>query len=167
MRPAIRPRSLPPIVKTVTGRVFMSQLKLKNLASIVSKQYETAIASGDAFFYESQVSVAKTEGVENVVPWHIRNVPALLKKPKAITESQSTEKPQQNKVDVFAPPYVPNLLVQQLDNFTLLAYQIITTYTPSEPDMDMLGFFNCGQDSAVPIEVLLDQIEKDGKEMGV
>lgn len=68
------------------------------------------------------------------------------------------------------------------------AYQILTTYTPSESGNDMLGFFNCGKDSgasqphchfqfvelhpaapakpAVPIEVLLDQIEKDGKEMG-
>lgn len=68
------------------------------------------------------------------------------------------------------------------------AYRILTTYTPSETGNDMLSFFNCGQDSgasqphchfqfvelrpsaptkpAVPIEVLLDQIEKDGKEMG-
>lgn len=121
MRPVARPRGLfLPISKTITRLYSMSQSKLQNIASTVSKQYETAIASGDAFFYESQVSVAKTEGVENVVPWHIRNVPALLKKPKALSESQDTERPQQNKVDVFAPPYVPNLLVQELDDFALL-----------------------------------------------
>jgi len=120
MRPVARSGSLLPAAKTLTRRYSMSQSKLHNLASIVSKQYETAIALGDAFFYESQVSVAKTEGVENVVPWQIRNVPALLKKPNAISKSQNTERPKQNKVDVFAPPYVPNLLVQELDNFTLL-----------------------------------------------
>ncbi|WFD23639.1 ATP adenylyltransferase [Malassezia equina] len=197
----------------------MNPSNLDNLVSAVSKQYETAIGSGDAFFYESQVSVAKTDDVKNVVPWQIRNVPALLKKPKVVSDEQKTDNPQQNKADVFAPPYVPNLLVKELDDFTLLlnkfcvlprhfllvtkdfvkqelppapnmlaqAYQILKAYTPSESGNDMLSFFNCGQDSgasqphchfqfvelrpsaptkpAVPIEVLLDQIERDGKEM--
>lgn len=77
-------------------------------------------------------------------------------------------------------PPAPNMLAQ--------AYQILKAYTPSESGNEMLSFFNCGQDSgasqphchfqfvelrpsaptkpAVPIEVLLDQIERDGKEMG-
>ncbi|WFD27482.1 ATP adenylyltransferase [Malassezia nana] len=197
----------------------MSVEKLKNLRSLVSKQYDTAIAAGDAFFYDSQVNIAKVDGVDNVVPWHVRNVPALLKKPKAASESQKeSEKPQQNPVDVFAPPYVPNLLVQELEEFTVLlnkycvlphhfllvtrefvkqelppapnmlaqAYRIIQAH-PTETGSEMLGFFNCGPNSGasqphchfqfvelrpcapgkpgIPIEALLDHIEKDGKEM--
>lgn len=121
MLPVVRTIGLlRPVAKTLTRRYFMNPSNLDNLVSAVSKQYETAIGSGDAFFYESQVSVAKTDDVKNVVPWQIRNVPALLKKPKVVSDDQKTDKPQQNKADVFAPPYVPNLLVKELDDFTLL-----------------------------------------------
>lgn len=68
------------------------------------------------------------------------------------------------------------------------AYRIIQAHEPSSPGAEMLTFFNCGQDSgasqphchfqlveltptegsaaAVPVENLLNRIERDGKEHG-
>ncbi len=103
--------------------------ELKSLATEVKKKFDIAIAEGDAFFYPSE-KVTLQESKDTGVLWQIRTVPALLKKPKDLKSSSSTEekeeeeqkqeeekkedKPQQNKSDVFAPPYVPNLLVKEL-----------------------------------------------------
>ncbi|CDW98460.1 hypothetical protein, partial [Sporisorium scitamineum] len=88
--------------------------ELKSLATEVKKKFDVAIAEGDAYFYPSD-KVTLQESEATGVVWQIRTVPALLKKPKANgAPAQEESKPQQNKSDVFAPPYVPNLLVKEL-----------------------------------------------------
>ena len=172
-------------------RVYMSSARLGNLSELVRSQYQKAIEAGDAFFYDSQVRVTKSGASQDgerqkTVPWQIRTVPALLKKPKAEPSSTASDEkkeihhqPMQNQRDVFAPPYVPNLLVKELDNFTVLlnkycvlpghfllvtrdfvkqekppspemlslVYNIIMSHTPTRPDAELLGFFNCGPNS--------------------
>lgn len=108
------------------------QIDLSSLSARVAEQFEKAIAAGDAFFYESEVQVSKVEDLERVkaaesVPWQIRNVPALLKKPMSMSdkpkqaEEPKEQKPQQqNPKDVFAPPYVPNLVIHELSDYTFL-----------------------------------------------
>lgn len=218
---------------------------LKSLALAVKKKFDVAIAQGDAFFYPSEkITVQESEATG--VLWQIRTVPALLKKPKANgTDSCSEEteqqanvsKPEQNKSDVFAPPYVPNLVVRELAEHVMLlnkfcvvpehflmvtrefqsqdlppspatlslAYRIVSAHRSTATEL--LAFYNCGTNSGasqphrhlqfvqcppldttsaeavdssrltqddqdkiteseykVPIEFLLDRIERDGKE---
>ncbi|EPQ26918.1 uncharacterized protein PFL1_05553 [Pseudozyma flocculosa PF-1] len=235
-----------------------SDADLRSLPTRVKKQYEKALAAGDAFFYPSEkIAILHDDlpsgpdgtGKGSGVEWQVRIVPALLKKPKANGDQPQGEKdstkdekdqgaegkeakPQQNKQDVFAPPYVPNLLVQEfgehvvlLNKFCVvpqhflmvtrdfetqnlppspatlaLAYRIVTAHRSSETEL--LGFYNCGQlsgasqphrhlqfvqappldlnndegdnadieailesDHKVPVEALLDRIERDGKEL--
>ncbi|PKI84149.1 ATP adenylyltransferase [Malassezia vespertilionis] len=200
---------------------------LQILSSKVAERYAKAVENGDAFFYDSHVDVVGGDVKENVeagahVPWQIRMVPALLKKDQAMDAAQKSEPPkesvQQNKKDVFAPPYVPNLLVAEFPEHTVLlnkfcvfprhhllvtrefvkqelppspamialVYRIIVAFPAPDSEVQMLGFFNCGEASgasqphshfqlvdlqppantaeAIPIQVLLDRIERDGKE---
>ncbi|KAJ9477804.1 Diadenosine 5',5'''-P1,P4-tetraphosphate phosphorylase 2 [Pseudozyma hubeiensis] len=211
---------------------------LKSLASIVKKKFDVAIAEGDAFFYPSK-KITLQESESTGILWQIRTVPALLKKPKSndSTPTQQTSKPEQNKSDVFAPPYVPNLHVTDLgsdhvlllnkfcvvpQHFLLvtrsfesqdlppapatlsLAYRIVSAH---RGETELLAFYNCGTTSGasqphrhlqfvqcppldttasdavecgrltaeeqdkiveseykIPVETLLDRIERDGKE---
>ncbi|WFC98410.1 ATP adenylyltransferase [Malassezia yamatoensis] len=96
---------------------------------LVSAKFDLAVKSGDAYFFESQVHITgddRNEKSEPVacVPWQIRTVPALLKKPNSSDKGKDSQdkdtKPQQNQKDVFAPPYVPNLLVKEMQDFTVL-----------------------------------------------
>ena len=98
----------------------MTAAKLQHIPQLVRQQYVAAIEAGDAFFFESDVRIVRGQNVQRPVPWQIRIVPALLKKPKAPVSAEEEARPKQNQVDVFAPPYVPNLLVKELDDFTVL-----------------------------------------------
>lgn len=228
-----------------------SDAELKTLAKDVKKKFALAIEQGDAFFYPSDKIVLRGSDTTQVL-WQIRTVPALLKKPtpNAIhTPSDGEEKKDrtgQNPKDVFAPPYVPNLLVRDLQDHALLlnkfcvvpqhfllvttefesqelppsprtltlAYKIIAAHKLNgHSASELLAFYNCGQLSGasqphrhvqfvqcppldtsdvgdgdadsdeskrsisesdlerisdaeykVPIEQLLDHIERDGKE---
>lgn len=98
---------------------------LKSLAKEVKSKFDLALKEQDAFFYPSE-KVTLQESEHTGVCWQIRTVPALLKKPKAISEDKKEKKqekpqqPQQNKDDVFAPPYVPNLHVKDLGEHVIL-----------------------------------------------
>ncbi|KAJ1026171.1 hypothetical protein NDA18_003830 [Ustilago nuda] len=100
---------------------------LKSLSSEVKKRFTTAITESDAFFYPSQ-KITLQESSKTGILWQIRTVPALLKKPKASDstppkeEAKQKGEAEQNRQDVFAPPYVPNLHVKDLgqDHVVLL-----------------------------------------------
>lgn len=218
---------------------------LKSLSSEVKKQFTTAITESDAFFYPSQ-KVTLQESSKTGILWQIRTVPALLKKPKANDstppkeEAKQKGEAEQNRQDVFAPPYVPNLHVKDLgqDHVVLLnkfcvvpqhflmvtrefasqdlppapetlalAYRIVAAHKGGSMGTELLAFYNCGVTSGasqphrhlqfvqcppldttteeaeesgrltkeeqgkiteceykVPVEALLDRIERDGKE---
>ncbi|PWZ00229.1 hypothetical protein BCV70DRAFT_200381 [Testicularia cyperi] len=233
-----------------------TEAELRPLAAKVKKQFDVAIAEGDAFFYPSE-AITLQESTDTGVLWQIRTVPALLKKPKANASSEvdgkaedstkdekedsKPKKAEQNKSDVFAPPYVPNLLVEELDDHIVLlnkfcvvpqhflmvtrefesqdlppsprtlalAYRIASSHRSESTEL--LAFYNCGQVSGasqphrhlqfvqcppldtvgggggrgqeegkgiseedrdrildsptkIPVESLLDRIERDGKE---
>ncbi|SNX84907.1 related to APA2 - ATP adenylyltransferase II [Melanopsichium pennsylvanicum] len=216
---------------------------LKSLTTQVKNKFDIAIEHGDAFFYPSE-RITLQESEQTGVLWQIRTVPALLKKPKANDSASNDdhtkkqEKPQQNKADVFAPPYVPNLHVKDLGEHTLLlnkfcvvpqhflmvtrefasqdlppspqtlslAYRIVSAHRATN-GTELLAFYNCGATSGasqphrhlqfvqcppldttsseaidsgrlseadqdkitqtdykIPVESLLERIEKDGKE---
>lgn len=87
------------------------------------------------------------------VQFQVRLVPALLKKPTD-AKSQIGDKPapsskeetgleqdaaaaskEQNKKDVFAPPYVPNLLVQELgDHVVLVSVEVLVLSVEAQAD---------------------------------
>lgn len=99
--------------------------EIVNLEPLVSEKFKTALEAGDAFFFDSIVHVTGVQDGKDLpplatVPWQIRTVPALLKKPSAEKSDTKDEKPKQNQRDVFAPPYVPNLLVKEFTDFTIL-----------------------------------------------
>lgn len=225
--------------RTMSSAGTVADSELKTLAASVRKKFDVAISAGDAFFYPSdKISVQESEA--SGVAWQIRTVPALLKKPsdnKGASESKSESKPEQNKSDVFAPPYVPNLHVKDVGEHVMLlnkfcvvpqhflmvtrewasqdlppspatlslAYRIVAAHRSGETEL--LAFYNCGatagasqphrhlqfvqcppldttsqeavekgritQDEQdriidaqhkVPVEALLDRIERDGKE---
>lgn len=118
--------------------------ELRQLGAQVSQKYEQALSAGDAFFYESHTHTTGTPTSDaplERVPWQIRTVPALLKKPKSEPKPSSTEvsaqpppstAPHQNPRDVFAPPYVPNLLVKELPEFTVLVSLSIGAYAAEQ-----------------------------------
>ncbi|KAE8225724.1 hypothetical protein CF319_g1577 [Tilletia indica] len=107
---------------------------ISDLQRRVSKQFDAAIASGDAFFYESSRTVVSDTSTGTPIDFAITCVPALAQKAKEQKEKEDGGKsngapkevddeerrPEQNVKDVFAPPYVPNLLVKELDDFTVL-----------------------------------------------
>lgn len=238
----LRPSRYRPLTSMPSPAIPDSELK--SLATQVKKKLDLAIDAGDAFFYPSE-QVTLQESAATGVLWQIRTVPALLKKPKANdapsqdqeTKQEEVKKPEQNKSDVFAPPYVPNLHVRDLgpDHVVLLnkfcvvpqhflmvtrefasqdlppspatlslAYRIVAAHRGST---ELLGFYNCGKTSGasqphrhlqfvqcppldttseeavstgrlseedqskivesdykIPIESLLERIERDGKE---
>lgn len=101
-----------------------SNQQLKELGPLVAQKFDTALNAGDAFFFDSAVHVTGDEVKEGMpavasVPWQVRIVPALLKKPNA-NKDEKKDAPKQNKQDVFAPPYVPNLLVAEFPDYTVL-----------------------------------------------
>lgn len=103
----------------------MTSDSLQSISGLVAEKFKTAIDAGDAFYYESDVHVITPSNSDNSsskpVPWQVRIVPALLKKPKANSlNTEDSERPKQNSIDVFAPPYVPNLLVKELGDYTAL-----------------------------------------------
>lgn len=100
-----------------------------NLDPLVAEKFKAAVDAGDAFFFDSTVHITGNQDKSHPpiasVPWQVRTVPALLKKPTANKEEPKDEKPKdekpkQNQKDVFAPPYVPNLLVKEFADFTVL-----------------------------------------------
>ena len=230
------------LTRTLTTMTTIPDSDLKSLASDVKKQFDVAIAEGDAFFYPSE-KITLQESSTTGVLWQIRTVPALLKKsqssstPAAPQEEEQPKKPTQNKSDVFAPPYVPNLLVKELGDHVMLlnkfcvvpqhflmvtrefasqelppspetlalAYRIVSAHRSSSTEL--LAFYNCGATAGasqphrhlqfvqcppldttsaeaieagrlseadqdrivesefkVPVEALLERIERDGKE---
>ncbi|WFD31388.1 ATP adenylyltransferase [Malassezia sp. CBS 17886] len=155
---------------------------LRALPTRVAEKYNAAVKAGAVFYYDSEVHVSDVDKEPGSTParsvaWHIRNVPALMKKHRESPLPPAA--PQQNPRDVFAPPYVPNLFVEELGDYTillnkfcvlprhhlivtkdfvkqelppspemlLLVYRIIRTHTPTAPGAEMLGFFNCGPQS--------------------
>lgn len=107
-----------------------SKTELSNVGPLVAEKYKAALDAGDALFFESKMHITGMPEAEGqpalaCVPWQIRTVPALLKKPTGNSSTPNTneakpEGPKQNKQDVFAPPYVPNLLVREYEDFTFL-----------------------------------------------
>ncbi len=226
-------------LRTMSSAGTVADTELKTLATLVRKKFDVAIAAGDAFFYPSD-KITLQESEASGVAWQIRTVPALLKKPSdnKTPESKSPEdKPQQNKSDVFAPPYVPNLHVKDVgehvmllnkfcvvpQHFLMVTREFASQDLPPSPATlslayrtvaahragatELLAFYNCGatagasqphrhlqfvqcppldttseeavekgrisQDEQdrivdaehkVPVEALLDRIERDGKE---
>ena len=119
-------RPTPPRLCRSLVQLTMSQIM--NLDPLVSEKFKAAVDAGDAFFFDSTVHITGNQD-KNLppfasVPWQVRTVPALLKKPTASKEEPKEdpkdEKPKQNQKDVFAPPYVPNLLVKEFTDFTVL-----------------------------------------------
>lgn len=143
-------RMLAPLRLIRTARLFSQPLHLPlrtcpiatlhtmstaQLRKKTAKQYDQALAAGDAFYFPSQVHVltqaanpqaaadqthapadAKPEEREIKtldVDFVVRSVPALLKKPTPNAVKPAEKQPQQNKEDPFAPPYVPNLLISE------------------------------------------------------
>jgi ATP adenylyltransferase len=110
-----------------------SMIKYPALLRKVSTQYDKALKAKSLFYYPSKVTVLEQEvaGPSEQhgparIPWTIRCVPALLDKAK---EKQNSSKPSdsdsprpkmQNPDDVFAPPYHPDLLVEELGEHTIL-----------------------------------------------
>ncbi|KAH7924250.1 hypothetical protein BV22DRAFT_1105598 [Leucogyrophana mollusca] len=87
------------------------------LAVLFYQAFDTALASGDLFFFQSEIHQHEEAGVE----FEIRLCPALQKKPiePAPTANAGvalTNQPVEviKKADPFAPPYVPNLHVGDL-----------------------------------------------------
>lgn len=100
-----------------------------NITALVKKKYDEALSAGDLFYFDSDVHTTpvrddeKTAAMDRVA-WQIRVVPALLKKPTDQQKKPAAERPQQPKADVFAPPYVPALLVKELAEFTVLVCRL-------------------------------------------
>ena len=107
-----------------------------NLPSLLSERYESAIASGSAFFYPSEIHRIEQSAGNVKLSWTVRRCEALRQKAqekaKKEKEQSSSEEakpkapPQQqgggqNPHDVFAPPYDPHLLVSHIgDSHALL-----------------------------------------------
>lgn len=96
----------------------------------VLKQYENAVKAKSVNFYPSQSTIALQDipGPSSTIsiPWTIRCVSALLDKEKdkmakkSTSNSESNGSQQQNKEDVFSPPYHSDLLVEELPEHTVL-----------------------------------------------
>ncbi|KAL9940621.1 hypothetical protein V8E36_000109 [Tilletia maclaganii] len=235
---------------------------IADLQKRVSKQFSAAIAAGDAFYYDSSSTLVADDSTGTQVEFVITCVPALARKDQESgarrKEGQSGDGASSSSssaggggegnegkkpCDVFAPPYIPNLLVKELDDFTVLlnkfavlprhfllvtrdfvsqdlppsprmlalAYRILLSY-PATRTTELMAFYNCGANSGasqahqhvqfiavgrpakekkqpngaaeqeeedeveddevdeleeranVPIEALLERIERDGRE---
>lgn len=115
---------------TSTSGVVPSLGALTLLLGKVLKQYESAVAAKSVNFYPSQLSIAPQDvagpSKPSSIAWTIRCVPALLDKEREKIAKKDSAKPQesngaqQNSDDVFAPPYHPDLLVEELPEHTVL-----------------------------------------------
>lgn len=88
----------------------------RDLPSLIAKQYDSALSSGSAFFYPSDVHTITDEAREDGPPmqWTVRRCEALREKAKEKKRKEEAkeggEQPPpkeggQNPSDVFAPPY--------------------------------------------------------------
>jgi ATP adenylyltransferase len=115
--------------------IVPSLAALTQLLGNVLKQYESAVAAKSVNFYPSQLSIAPQDVAGPSKPasiaWTVRCVPALLDKEREKVAKKNNQQPdnkanesnggkQQNSDDVFAPPYHPDLLVQELPEHTVL-----------------------------------------------
>lgn len=105
-----------------------------NLASLLRSRYESALASGSAFFYPSEVHSLEQSAGNVTLNWTVRRCEALRQKAeekrrKAEQEGEGEPTPAkpsqqeggQNPNDVFSPPYDQHLLIAELgDHHTLL-----------------------------------------------
>lgn len=110
-------------LSTVRNMTFgSSSADLAQLGELVARQFDVATRAGDVLYFDSHSRAATpvNETAAQSVPWHIRVVPALLKKPSGERKEPARDAPVQNPKDVFAPPYVPNLLVAELERYTVL-----------------------------------------------
>jgi ATP adenylyltransferase len=117
---------------TTSTSAVPSLASLTSLLGKVLKQYESALKEKSISFYPSQVTIVPQEiagpSKTTTIPWTIRCVPALLEKAKEKVAAKSQDKlpstdskrHQQNVDDVFAPPYHPGLLVEELPQHTVL-----------------------------------------------
>ncbi|PWN23189.1 hypothetical protein BCV69DRAFT_297137 [Microstroma glucosiphilum] len=103
----------------------------RDLPSLIAKQYDSALSSGSAFFYPSDVhSIKDQEGEDGPsMQWTVRRCEALREKAKEKKRKEeaksgrdepATQKGGQNPSDVFAPPYDKDLLIAELGDHTLL-----------------------------------------------
>lgn len=110
---------------------------LPQLLARVSQRYESAVKANSVYFYPSKVSILGQDlpgsSKSTHLPWAIRCVPALLDKAKEKKQKSSRDipsdalvQPTQNPHDVFAPPYHPDLLIEELSQHTLLVSPTIT-----------------------------------------
>lgn len=88
----------------------------RDLPSLIAKQYDSALSSGSAFFYPSDVhTVSDKEGEDGPsMQWTVRRCEALREKAKEKKRKEEAKSggdepaPKtggQNPSDVFAPPY--------------------------------------------------------------
>jgi hypothetical protein len=93
----------------------------------VVQRYESALKAKSINFYPSQLTIAPQDiagpSKSSSVPWTIRCVPALLEKAKEKPAQPTEHTPQSKDKDVFAPPYHPDLLVEELPEHTVLVSQ--------------------------------------------
>lgn len=120
----------------MSGSVVPSLTSFNSILTKVARQYESALNTNSIFFYPSKVTILPQDvegsSKSTTIPWTIRCVPALLDKakekhrsdPKSTSAKASDltkdTKNQQNPNDVFAPPYHPDLLVEELPKHTIL-----------------------------------------------
>lgn len=113
-----------------------------DLPKLLAERYDSAVASGSAFFYPSEIHRVQDqiEGSDAVLNWSIRRCEALrqkalekkqkeeekgknhndvAKEPSSSSQNQASGSGQ-NPNDVFAPPYDEHLLVAELGDHTLL-----------------------------------------------
>ena len=111
-----------------------SLASLTPLLGKVLRQYDAGVRAKSVNFYPSQVSVASQTvpgpSQSTSIPWTIRCVPALLEKAKSKAKAEEGKEaqrspalvtlPQHKSNDVFAPPYHPDLLVEEMLEHTIL-----------------------------------------------
>lgn len=115
-------------------RTVPSLASLTPLLGKVLRQYDAGVRAKSVNFYPSLVSVASQSipgpSQSTSIPWTIRCVPALLEKAKSKARVEGgkdaqqapapASSPQQKSSDVFAPPYHPDLLVEEMLEHTIL-----------------------------------------------
>jgi sulfate adenylyltransferase (ADP) / ATP adenylyltransferase len=120
----------------MSGSVVPSLSSVSSILTKVARQYESALNTNSIFFYPSKITILSQDvegsSKSTTIPWTIRCVPALLDKAKEkhqqnseTTSAKASDltkdaKKQQNPSDVFAPPYHPDLLVEELPKHTIL-----------------------------------------------
>ncbi|UZJ52128.1 hypothetical protein CBS101457_001448 [Exobasidium rhododendri] len=116
---------------TTSTTAVPSLASLTSLLENVVRRYESALEARSVNFYPSQLTIAPQKiagsSKSSILPWTVRCVPALLDKAKEKStkddqqEAQKEESSNQQKnIDVFAPPYHSDLLVEELPQHTVL-----------------------------------------------